>query len=146
MKVITKDLLSVDKGIICHQCNCRGSMGAGIALAIKRKWPHVYDGYRKVFEEQGLKLASLHMVRITDELYVANMMCQDEYGGKRVNTNYNAVALAFSKLHKYKEENLKNSTIYIPYKMGCGLAGGNWKEYTRIVDTVCPGVIACKLR
>ncbi len=38
MKIINGNLLEVKKGIIAHQCNCKGVMGAGIALQIKKKW------------------------------------------------------------------------------------------------------------
>lgn len=39
------DLLKIDKGIICHQTNCIGVMGGGIALQIRNKWPNVYKQY-----------------------------------------------------------------------------------------------------
>lgn len=30
---------------IAHQVNCRGKMGSGVALAIKQKYPEVYQKY-----------------------------------------------------------------------------------------------------
>ena len=33
--------------IICQQVNCMGVMGAGLAAQIRRKWPNVYNEYRK---------------------------------------------------------------------------------------------------
>ena len=40
------DLLKVKKGIVCHQVNCIGVMGAGIAQDIRTKWPAVYRNYK----------------------------------------------------------------------------------------------------
>ena len=34
--------------IICHQVNCKGVMGAGLAKQIRDKWPDVYDRYRLI--------------------------------------------------------------------------------------------------
>lgn len=40
---IVGDLLKQDKvDIICHQTNCKGVMGAGIAFQIKRTYPEVF--------------------------------------------------------------------------------------------------------
>lgn len=41
---IVGDLLKQDKvDIICHQTNCKGVMGAGIAFQIKRTYPEVFN-------------------------------------------------------------------------------------------------------
>ena len=41
------NLLEVKSGIICHQVNCIGAMGAGLALQIRNKWPNVFSEYRE---------------------------------------------------------------------------------------------------
>lgn len=42
------DLLKQDKvDIICHQTNCKGVMGAGIAFQIKRTYPEVFKKYKE---------------------------------------------------------------------------------------------------
>ena len=44
---IVGDLLKQDKvDIICHQTNCKGVMGAGIAFQIKRTYPEVFKKYK----------------------------------------------------------------------------------------------------
>jgi O-acetyl-ADP-ribose deacetylase (regulator of RNase III) len=40
------NLLEVKSGIICHQVNCIGAMGTGIALQIRNKWPVVFNDYK----------------------------------------------------------------------------------------------------
>ena len=45
--VIKKDILSITEGIIGHQVNTQGVMGAGLALKIREKYPQVYEEYRK---------------------------------------------------------------------------------------------------
>lgn len=36
--------------IIVHCCNDRGVMGAGVALALRKKWPQVYSDYTSWFD------------------------------------------------------------------------------------------------
>lgn len=46
---IVGDLLKQDKvDIICHQTNCKGVMGAGIAFQIKRAYPEVFKKVQRV--------------------------------------------------------------------------------------------------
>lgn len=49
---IVGDLLKQDKvDIICHQTNCKGVMGAGIAFQIKRTYPEVFKKYKEFCDE-----------------------------------------------------------------------------------------------
>ena len=38
MKIIEKNILTIEKGIVCQQVNCQGVMGAGLAKSIKEKF------------------------------------------------------------------------------------------------------------
>ena len=144
MKIIEGDLLTIENGIVAHQCNCKGVMGAGIALRIKRKWPKAYMEYRKAFLRKQLILGDLNVVKISANLHIVNLLGQDGYGRGSRKTDYNAVAQAFNSLRKLGE--IYEKQIYIPYQMGCVNAGGRWGIYYKIVDTYCPGVIAIKLK
>lgn len=144
MKVIHQDLLSVQEGIIAHQTNTQFVMGAGVALAIRRMYPKAYNHYMMIqghFRTSSQFLGYCQFVPVTDKLTVANIFAQDTIGGPDVNTDYDAVRKAFATV----EECRADRQVYIPYKMGCDLAGGDFDIYSAIVDEVCPGVIACSL-
>ena len=47
IRVINGDLLEADSTFICHQVNCRGVMGSGVAKAIRDKYPEVYTQYKR---------------------------------------------------------------------------------------------------
>lgn len=55
LKVIEGDILTVTHGIIAHQCNCRGVMGAGLALQVRNKYSKVYSEYIDAYKEGKLK-------------------------------------------------------------------------------------------
>ena len=48
VKYYNGDLLESGCDYICHQVNCQGVMGSGIAKSIREKWPVVFEKY-KVF-------------------------------------------------------------------------------------------------
>ena len=47
LHLIEGDLFEVDLPALGHGCNCRGAMGAGIALEFKRRYPDMYRAYRE---------------------------------------------------------------------------------------------------
>ena len=49
IKEIQKDITTVEEGVVLHGCNCSGGFGSGVAGAIRKKWPDVYE----MFKENG---------------------------------------------------------------------------------------------
>lgn len=144
MEIINKDILTVDKGIICHQVNCQGVMGSGLALQIKKKWPEVYEGYRFVCNAGPVQtLGKVYPHKVSNELFVMNLFGQESFGTDRVHTDYNALASAMGEVANFNEE--LNLPVYFPYRIGCGLGGGNWHIVTGIIEKIFPDSIICKL-
>ena len=93
------DLTNSTAQIICHQVNCQGKMGSGVALAIRNKFPNVYNEYIFKHNNEGTKLGDLQIVEINSNCrntkehsqFVANIAGQFNYGydGKRY-TSYDA--------------------------------------------------------
>ena len=114
--------------VICHQVNCCGVMGAGLAKQIRDKWPVVFDEYKKICGTD--RLGDSQTVQVAPQLYVANLFGQLNYGRDKRQTNYAALAAAIfgeMKVHP-------NATFRIPYGLGCGLAGGNWVTVLDLIE------------
>lgn len=47
------DILTSTADVICHQVNCKGVMGAGLAKQIKQKYPAVFKLYKKRCDEDA---------------------------------------------------------------------------------------------
>ena len=149
------NLLGIKTGVICHQVNCQGVMGSGIALQIKTRWPDVFETYSnhvrraqpqafRTYVRPGRSvLGELDLVRVEDGLYVANIYGQDGYGqdGRRY-TNYGAVARSFAKLSTMLSG---VEEVYVPYNMGCDRGGGDWTIYSEIIEAFIPTAVAVKL-
>ncbi len=155
MKVVDGDLLDVTEGLIAHQVNCRGVMGAGVARVIAKRYPKVEDCYR-VFCRELPPVALLGrtlLVRATDvdpperDLLVANVFGQLDTG-RGLQTDYSAVRAALVDLSDWWDADGARvwPTLNVPYMMGCGLAGGDWDVYSAILDEQWPGdVVAHRL-
>lgn len=136
---IKQDILTIAKGLIVHQVNCKAKMGSGLALQIRNKYPEVYDRYIK----DPPFLGTVQIVYVTDELAVVNLAGQYDYGRDKQHTDYVAVERAMLQLSRmHIGEN--DTNIYIPFNMGCGLGGGDWKIYSAIIEKCIPKAIICK--
>jgi len=139
MEVIRKNILEIEKGLICHQVNCKGVMGAGLAFSIRKKWPYVYDAYRYAFKKNQLKLGFTQIVSVDAGIMVANLCGQGGYGRGKRYTDYRALRTCLQGVTR-----LLNLPIYIPYKIGCSLAGGDWNIVEKIIEEEIPDAIICK--
>ena len=148
----TGDLLDAPVDYICHQVNCQGRMGSGIAKQIKERWPIVYEQYMAGYNEHRKKveelcgqwesqidvsevlLGHLQQVKVSDKQTVINMFAQQYYGydGKRY-TSYDAF---WACLGGIAASVPKGSTIGFPWQIGCGLGGANWEVIMTMIEEV----------
>lgn len=139
-KIIKQDILEVGSGVIVHQVNNKGVMGAGLAKAIRNKWPVVYQHYKA----KPPVLGTVQYVSIRHGLAVINLCSQDGYGRSRCYTSYIAMRAGLSIIAQVMEEMEMSCPVYIPYKMGCGLGGGDWKIVSKIIHETLPNAVICR--
>lgn len=137
MLELKQDITTIDYGIICHQVNCMGVMGAGLAKTIRYKWPTVYADYCQVANSKtGLQLGMVITTQVERNVVVASLCGQRFYGRDKRYTDYEAMCTCLRNLMYLNSNN--NWPIYIPYKMGCNLAGGDWEVVQRIIAGEVP--------
>lgn len=136
MKTIEGDILDIEEGLICHQVNTCGVFNAGLAKQIRIKYPIVFECYSKRYKSNLWTLGDVQAVKVTHTLTVANIAAQATYGRSGLHTNYDALNQGFKKIaDKFKGQ------IYIPEKIGCGLAGGDWEVVFDMIEKELPQVI-----
>ena len=122
------DMLALKRGILVHGCNAKGAMGAGIALAIKRRYPSAFQVYREAYEREGLVLGSITSVEPEPELIIVNAVTQDDWRHSDpavVLADYGAIEAAFRAVRSVALK--RDLPVHFPL-IGCGLARGNWGE------------------
>lgn len=127
------DLLAIKRGIIVHGCNAKARMGSGIALAIKHAFPIAYQVYQQQYRQSGLHPGDISIARVGDQKYVVNAVTQEDYGcdPDRVYVDYEAVRQCFTKVNALAKE--LGLPVHFPL-IGCGLAHGDWRLVSRIID------------
>ena len=128
------DLLKSGCDVICHQTNCQGVMGSGIALQIRTQHPEVYKTFLDSFNQGKSKLGEIDVVQVSRK-YIVNMYSQSNYLPRGVNhTNYDAFRACLRKIKERFIDERENITIGFPAKIGCGLAGGDWNVVRDIIE------------
>lgn len=124
IQYINQDITTVEFGIIGHGVNCQRAMGSGVALAIKTKWPVVYDRFMQGPSGRNA-LGKVQMIPVSNDLYVANMFTQEFYGrdGKRY-ASPEAIEHAFQSIAYHAHS--WQWPVYLP-KIGAGLGGLDWE-------------------
>jgi O-acetyl-ADP-ribose deacetylase (regulator of RNase III) len=143
MQIIQGNILEITEGIICHQVNCKGVFGAGLAQQIREKYPTVYQKYIDWYNLDYWGLGVLQIVAVSPKLRICNLAGQYAYGRNKQYTNYEALTTGLRTLSSLVGR--CNSQVYLPYKMGCGLGGGNWDVVSGIIEETLPDAIIVKL-
>lgn len=139
LKYFIGNLLESNEVIIAHCCNSMGVQGAGIALAIKNKYPKNYEAYRNAYELSGLKLGrnitwvDWDIDTKTENRIIVNCIGQEFYGTDRRQVNYWALATCINNtLEVARDRGYKS--IGLPGNCGCALAGGSWSVLALILS------------
>lgn len=143
VRIVRGDLLETNVPYICHQVNCKGVMGAGVARQIADKWPSVFRDYKRLCDKTKNKSSLLGTVQFCETSegsggaqspVVINIFGQFDYGRNGVYTDYSALSRAFKELNS----RLKGKTIAFPHGIGCGLAGGDWMDVEQLIVKCMP--------
>ncbi|MBA3012146.1 MAG: macro domain-containing protein [Proteobacteria bacterium] len=136
MKIITGDLiqlaLSGKFDVIIHGCNCFCSMGAGIARQIRDTFPLAYEADLETVSGDKKKLGSYSQATLKvgkKDLAIINGYTQYHYSGSMVLADYAAIDCLFARV----KMDFSGKTIGYP-KIGAGLAGGDWKKISDIIN------------
>lgn len=133
------DLFSVTEGVICHQVNCQGVMGSGVAKYFKQRFPTSYKYYldecNSVTDKSLLLGRTLNCYEDSESIITISMFAQEKYGyNGQCFTDYNAFRKCCKTIaYDLKTYHKTDMTINMPYKIGCGRGGGNWDTILRIL-------------
>ena len=128
------DLLESSCDFICHQVNCQGVMGSGIAKSVREKWPEVYNIYKyHCFHTDDL-LGTVQACELKNKQTIINMFAQDNYGydGRRF-TSYDAFYDCLCEIILHVP---RGSRIGFPYGIGCVRGGAKWSIIEAMITEV----------
>ena len=147
IKHIKCDIFESGADIICHQVNCQGVMGSGIAKQVREKFPWVYGQYKKMCEEYKdnpkMLLGITYPVKTWDIYHtsfggIVNLFAQENFGyDGKCYTDYSALRECLDELKcRVSDGTLKGAKIAFPYLMGCHRGGGDWNIVYKMIEEV----------
>lgn len=120
-----------DKRIVVHQVNCVGKMNTGLSKQIKDKYPQLFKDYReRCMMFDYTELLGTNYYYEDENIIIVNMFSQNNYGTEAQQTNYEAMATCLDKIRKM----YPTQTIVAPYRIGCGLGGGDWNIVSKLLE------------
>ena len=134
--IIEGDLFSAPNGIICHQVNCKGNMGRGVAKTFKEKYPFAFLQYRDLCHDSVSDelLGTILMRHEINGKWTCCMFAQENWRGHGCNTDYVAFGECCDMIKmEIRALHLGDITINMPYCIGAGLGGGNWETIYSIL-------------
>lgn len=138
VKEIQCDLLEAPVDVISQCCNCQNTQSAGVALAIRQKWPEVYEDDLQTIKGDKTKLGTVRVVKLlnpTNKIrYVVNMYGQYYYGRDKRYLDYEALYKCLEQVNQHIYG--KFLKVGIPYKIGCNNAGGSWPVVLAMIHDI----------
>lgn len=136
---ISGNLITTPVDIIVQQCNCTTSTTKGLSDVIKKSLGvYIYDQSRQT----GTII--VNKTRKDVPGYVANFMAQRGPGKPRGTDSYeNRLAwfsLCLDHLRAYLQNHPEMKSVAFPHGIGCGLAGGNWRDYRKYINDFAESV------
>lgn len=117
-----------------HGCNCEGSMGAGIAVGFRQRYPEMYEQYRALCKAQPreFNLGEVWLWKADEQPWVFNLGTQERVW--RARASYEAIETALERMRALADAETVTS-IAIP-RIGVGYGGLSWKKVRAIVERV----------
>ena len=130
VEVVSGSILDAKEQYIVHQANCISSYSRGLAAQIFQKWPETNIYSTTTTTNSGTVPGT---VRVPGTIIVRNnviALLAQKYPGRATRTDDSSAQrlLWFRQCLQFVSK-LKPETIAVPYNIGCGLAGGLWKDY-----------------
>ena len=123
--------------VIIHGCNCQCAMGAGIAKAIKTTFPEAYKADCETKKGDRAKMGTISFATVERNghtITIVNGYSQFHWHGSGVLAEYDAIRSIMQAV----KSRFSGKRIGYP-KIGAGLAKGDWRMISRIIDEELDG-------
>ncbi len=127
-----------DINIILNINNLFHTFGAGIALAIKNKYPEAYKADLKTIYGDKSKLGTFSWVKTQDDKTICNLYAMKDLGAQKRQLDYEAFYTCLEKIKELIDGSINKDkyVVGIPYKIGAALAGGDWEVIKSMINSV----------
>lgn len=115
---------------LAHGCNCAGAMGKGIALEFRRRWPAMFEEYKRRCCTGEFKLGDVFMWQAGDQT-IFNLGTQRSW---RTKAELWAIDASVRQMTELAEE-CGIFAVGLP-RIGAGLGGLKWQEVEAVLEKI----------
>lgn len=124
------DIFTTELKAIGHGVNCKGAMGAGIAVLFRNKHPEMYKEYRKICLAGELSGGDVFVYySAADDVFIFNLASQEDMGA---NASYEFVRASTRTALRYCADN-DIPGLALP-RIGCKIGGLEWEAVLPILE------------
>ncbi len=119
---------------LAHGCNCRGSMGAGIATGFRDRYPAMYEEFRRrcKAKPREFNLGDAFLWKADRRPWVFNLGTQEAVW--RARASYEAIETALRNMRDQADR--KGITRIAVPRIGAGYGGLSWKKVRAVIEEV----------
>lgn len=144
VKIIQGDLLDATESVICQQSNCITTTGRGLYEKIAERYP-----WSDTYANRSCRSTPGSIeVNTKDGKSVVHMFAQVFPGRAKEGKNQGDGSL--DRIRNFKKcldeiDRLELGVVAMPYLIGCGLAGGEWEVYKKMLAACDTNIVLYKL-
>jgi O-acetyl-ADP-ribose deacetylase (regulator of RNase III) len=129
------DILQSNTQVIVNTVNCKGVMGKGLALRFRKKYPSMFEEYKKECAAGKLVIGKLHLFKRDEFPWILNFPTKNDWRHKSSIRFIEAGLRAF--VDNYRE--WKIGSIAFP-QLGCDLGGLKWSNVKPLMEAYLEGL------
>lgn len=123
------DMFAVPVDVRVNSVNCKGVMGAGVALAFKQLYPEMFKEYRRACRNGTIRPGALHVWKTLMGEWVINFPTKRDW---RDPSCYEDICVGLEALRNYLQEQ-GPITVALP-ALGCGHGGLDWDRVSSMIE------------
>jgi O-acetyl-ADP-ribose deacetylase (regulator of RNase III) len=131
VKFVAGDLFALELPAVGHGCNCMGFMEAGIARTFKKKYPNMFEMYRRKCARAQFKLGDVFPWEVDPTHYIFNLATQK---GPGVPAELPAIKKSVQKMLKLCET-MGLEKVGVP-RIGAGLGKLRWEDVKGVLQSL----------
>lgn len=122
------DMFSRAVDIRINTVNCVGVMGAGVALAFKKRYPDMFHEYKRACEAGEIRPGRLHVWKSLSNDWIVNFPTKRHWKGK---SRYEDIESGLLALREYL---VKHGGVKVALPaLGCGHGGLDWAKVSEMI-------------
>lgn len=123
------DMFDITFDVRINTVNCQGVMGAGVALAFRKKYPDMFYDYQKACSLGEIRPGKLHVWKRSEREWIINFPTKRTW---REKSRYEDIETGLQALRDYLID-FPGIKVALP-ALGCGNGGLDWKRVAPMIS------------